>query len=516
MSLIGSTNEEKIWNFLKGKGLNDYGIAGLMGNLYAESGLRPNNLQNTCEKSLGMTDDGYTQAVDNGSYGNFVDDKAGYGLAQWTFWSRKKNLYNFVKNTGKSIGDLETQLNFLYKELSEEYKGVLNILKSAKTVLEASNAVLLQYEKPANQGTTVQQKRAEYGQTYYDKYVKQKEEMNMSNSPLVDCTVLSPNHSGKRTKNLCRITPHVVVGQLTAECIGENFINASRQASCNYGIGYDGRVVLVVDEANRSWCSSSNDNDQQAVTIECASDKTHPYAINDAVYSKLKLLCIDICRRNGKTKLLWLGSKETTQAYTPKDDEMVLTAHRWFANKACPGEWLYSRYGELANAVTVALGGSVAEEKAEENTAFPEVSFTVEVLVSDLNYRSEASMKGTVKGQTGKGKFTITQVSNGWGKLKSGAGWIYLENPAYVKIGSTIAVATETTQESTVPYKVKVSITDLNIRKGPGTNYDKTGQCTGIGSYTIVEEKTGKGSTKGWGKLKSGAGWISLDYCEKI
>ena len=145
MSLIGSTNEERIWNFLSKKGLNAYGIAGLMGNLYAESGLRPNNLQNTYEKSLGMTDDEYTKAVDNGSYGNFVRDKAGYGLAQWTYWSRKQNLYNFVKGTGKSIGDLEVQLDFLWKELSEGYKGVLNILKSAKTVLEASNAVLLQY-----------------------------------------------------------------------------------------------------------------------------------------------------------------------------------------------------------------------------------------------------------------------------------------------------------------------------------------------------------------------------------
>ena len=516
MSLIGSTNEERIWNFLSKKGLNAYGIAGLMGNLYAESGLRPNNLQNTYEKKLGMTDDEYTKAVDNGSYGNFVRDKAGYGLAQWTYWSRKQNLYNFVKGTGKSIGDLEVQLDFLWKELSEGYKGVLNILKSAKTVLEASNAVLLQYERPANQGTSVQQKRAGYGQVYYDKYVKTtvKEETKMSNSPLVDCTVLSPNHSGKRTKKLCRITPHVVVGQLTAERIGGCFTSPSRQASCNYGIGYDGRVCLCVDEANRSWCSSSNDNDQQAVTIECASDKTHPYAIKDVVYSKLKALCIDICRRNGKTKLLWLGSKEKTLAYKPADDEMVLTAHRWFANKSCPGEWLYSRYGELANAVTAALGGSVVEEKKEENTDFPQTPFMVQVLITDLNYRSEPSMKGTVKGQTGKGSFTITQVSNGWGKLKSGVGWIYLENPEYVKIGKS--TATVETPKSNVPYKVRVSITDLNIRKGPGTNYDKTGQCTGIGSFTIVEEKTGKGSTKGWGKLKSGAGWISLDYCEKV
>lgn len=177
----------------------------------------------------------------------------------------------------------------------------------------------------------------------------------MSNSTLVDCKVLSPNHSGERTKALCRITPHCVVGQLTAEGIGGCFTSKSRQASCNYGIGMDGRTVLVVPEAYRSWCSSSKDNDQRAVTIECASDKTAPYSMNNVVWETLIKLCADICKRNGKTKLLWLGSKEKTLAYTPKSDEMVLTAHRWFANKSCPGDWLYSRYGDLADKVNQLL-----------------------------------------------------------------------------------------------------------------------------------------------------------------
>lgn len=178
----------------------------------------------------------------------------------------------------------------------------------------------------------------------------------MIDSALVDCRILSPNHSGMRTKALCRITPHCVVGQLTAESIGGCFTNKNRQASCNYGIGTEGRTVLVVPEAYRSWCSSSKDNDQQAVTIECASDKTAPYSMNSKVYNKLIELCADICRRNGKKRLLWLGSKEKTLAYIPKIDEMVLTAHRWFANKSCPGDWLYSRYGELADKVNEMLG----------------------------------------------------------------------------------------------------------------------------------------------------------------
>lgn len=170
MALIGSTNEEMIWNYLKAKGLNDYGVAGLMGNLYAESGLNPKNLQNSYEKSLGYTDDTYTAAVDSGLYGGFVNDAAGYGLAQWTYWSRKQALLAYCMNAGASIGDLGAQLNFLIKELSESYPGVLNTLKNASSVLEASNAVLLKFERPADQSASVQSKRASYGQSYYDRF----------------------------------------------------------------------------------------------------------------------------------------------------------------------------------------------------------------------------------------------------------------------------------------------------------------------------------------------------------
>lgn len=181
--------------------------------------------------------------------------------------------------------------------------------------------------------------------------------MVYTNSSLVFYTKLSPNHSGRRTHSIDRITPHCVVGQLSAESICGCFTSTSRQASCNYGIGTDGKVSLCVEEKNRSWCSSSNANDQRAVTIECASDKTSPYAMNDAVYQSLIRLCVDICRRNGKKKLLWLGDKNKALNYSPKSDEMVLTVHRWFANKSCPGDWLYARLGDLASRVTAQLGG---------------------------------------------------------------------------------------------------------------------------------------------------------------
>lgn len=534
--------------------------------------------------------------------------------------------------------------------------------------------------------------------------------MAYTNSSLVVYTKLSPNHSGQRTHSIDRITPHCVVGQLSAESICGCFTSTDRQASCNYGIGTDGRVSLCVEEKNRSWCSSSSANDQRAVTIECASDKTDPYAMNDAVYSTLIKLCTDICQRNGKSKLIWLADKDKTLNYTPAADEMVLTVHRWFANKSCPGDWLYSRLGDLAAKVTAALGGSTSTAKGTQATEFanlteaqviakvgplftaeqkssgilasislaqfilesgygktelaqkanncfgmkkslsgntwpgstwdgtsiytkqtqeddgsgslytitadfrkyscvedsiadhsayllgakngsnlryagiagmtdykavaklikdggyatdvgyvdklcniiqkwdltqydvaataestggtnstgtannvsalPAVPFTVKVLISDLNYRSEPSMGGTVKGQTGKGTFTITEVSGGWGRLKSGAGWIYLLNSSYCTVGKTVSDGGNAGAASSVPYKVKVSITNLNIRTGPGTDFTKTGKYTGKGVFTIVEESNGTGSAKGWGLLKSYQsgrnGWVSLEYCEKV
>ena len=136
--------------------------------------------------------------------------------------------------------------------------------------------------------------------------------MSFTNSPLATYKLLSPNHSGQRTHVIDRITPHCVVGQLKIENLANCFQPVSREASCNYGIGLDGTIGLIVEEKNRSWCTSSGSNDQRAVTIECASGAKYPYAFNDVVYQKLIDLCVDICYRNGKTKLLWLGTKDKT------------------------------------------------------------------------------------------------------------------------------------------------------------------------------------------------------------
>lgn len=178
----------------------------------------------------------------------------------------------------------------------------------------------------------------------------------MSNSGLVVCRVKSPNHSGARTHKIDTITIHCVVGQLSAEGIGNCFTSSSVQASSNYGIGYDGRVGLYVDEGNRSWCSSSRENDQRAVTIECASDTTSPYAIKDAVLNKLVILCQDICRRNGIEKLIWSDSKSARVNHT---GGVNMTCHRDFANKACPGDYIYAREGWIAAQVNENLATGV-------------------------------------------------------------------------------------------------------------------------------------------------------------
>lgn len=314
--------------------------------------------------------------------------------------------------------------------------------------------------------------------------------MAYTNSSLVKYTSLSPNHSGQRTRSIDRITPHCVVGQLTAEGICACFPKG-REASCNYGIGKDGKIALCVEEKNRSWCSSSAENDQRAVTIECASDSTAPYAFNTAVYNALIELCVDICKRNGKNKLLWLGDKTKTLNYAPKSGEMVLTVHRWFANKSCPGDWMYNRMGDLATTVTKRLSGV-------------------------------SGGGGTTTTPTGK---TLYRVRKSWSDAKSQLGAFSVlanakslvdKNPSYKVFDESGKVVYEKGSTSTAfkPYTVRVTATDLYIRKGAGTNYSANGFIR-PGVYTIVAESSGQGATK-WGKLKSGAGWISLDYAKKL
>lgn len=276
--------------------------------------------------------------------------------------------------------------------------------------------------------------------------------MSYTNSSLVDYIKLSPNNSGERNHIIDTVTIHCVVGQISVEALGETFYKKSRKASSNYGIGTDGRIGLYVEEKNRSWCSSSASNDNRAITIEVASDTIPPYTVNDKAYTSLIKLLADICLRNSIKQLLWKADKKLIGQV----DKQNMTVHRWFANKSCPGDYLYNKHTEIANEVNKLL----LEKQQEQNKNL--TSEKIEVKEDKLINK--------------EGQNNNNQDKN---------------------INSNV-------------FKVKVNVDVLNIRSGVGTSCKIVGQIKDRGVYTIVERQ---GS---WGKLKSGAGWISLNYCKEV
>ena len=333
----------------------------------------------------------------------------------------------------------------------------------------------------------------------------------MSNSSLISYTKLSPNHSGKRTKKIDTITIHCMAGQLSVESCGALFAKSSRQASSNYGIGPDGRIALYVDEGNRSWCTSSNANDQRAVTIEVASDAAHPYAVKDKAYDALLDLVTDICKRNGIKKLVWSTSKSNRVNHL---NGCNMTVHRDYAAKACPGDYLYNLHDEIAAEVNRRLGatgGSTPSTGGSTGTAAADINVGDEVEFTGTRHYVSATATNASSCKPGKAK--VTAIAKGKAHpyhliaVSGGGSTVYgWTDAADIKTGNTSTAAS---------YLVKVTTDVLNIRKGPGTNYGTNGAIRDKGTYTIVAESTGAGASK-WGKLKSGAGWISLDYTKKV
>ncbi len=205
--------------------------------------------------------------------------------------------------------------------------------------------------------------------------------MAFTNSPLVDYTKISPNRTKNRNHAIDTITIHCVVGQCSVETLGSIFAPTERQASSNYGIGVDGRIGMYCEEKDRSWCSSNAANDHRAITIEVASDTQHPYAVNDKAYAALIDLCVDICKRNGITKLVWSTSKEDRVNHL---NGCNMTVHRDYANKSCPGEYLYERHGEIAAKVNARLEGTSQEAPEEEVEDVEPTEPAVTIQVKDL------------------------------------------------------------------------------------------------------------------------------------
>ena len=407
----------------------------------------------------------------------------------------------------------------------------------------------------------------------------------MSNSPLVVYTKLSPNHSGKRTKKIDTITIHCMAGNCSVETCGNLFASSARQASSNYGIGTDGRIALYVDEANRSWCTSSSANDQRAVTIEVANNGGAPdWPVSAKAYAALLDLVTDICKRNGIKRLVWSTRKNDRVNHL---NGCNMTVHRDYANKSCPGDYLYNRHGQIAAEVNKRLGvkdaGSSTGGQTSGNTETGLKVGDVVDFKGTQHYTSAAAKDAKI---CKPGKATITAIAAGKAhpyhlKAVSGGGstvygWVNAADistgntetglkvgdvvdfkgtqhytsaaakdakickpgkatitaiaagkahPYHLKAvsggGSTVYgwvnaadISTGSTGTAT-SYRVRTTADVLNIRKGPGTNYGVAGQIKGKGIYTIVAEAAGPGATK-WGKLKSGAGWISLDYVTKL
>ena len=431
----------------------------------------------------------------------------------------------------------------------------------------------------------------------------------MSNSKMVCYTKLSPNCNKPRNHKIDMITIHCMAGNLSVETCGAVFAPTSRQASSNYGIGSDGRVGLYVDEANRSWCTSSAANDHRAVTIEVANTvAAHPWPVSDKALAALIDLCEDICRRNDIKQLLWRGDKNLFGDVSKQN----MSAHRWFAAKACPGDHLYNLHAHIANEVNKRLsGGSVQPAPVVPVTAAEKTIWDF-LKVKGLNNCAISGVMGNLYAESGLAannlqntyntKFGLTDAeytehvdnrrfanfvkdSAGYGlaqwtfwsrkeallkyaqSQKKSIGditmqleFLWTEMQGYKDMMTVLKGVTTVRAASDVfllqfekpadqseavkvkragyaqgyynkfvngtqsgepaqpvvsfPYEVRVTADTLNVRKGPGTNYAVAQSITDKGIYTITEEANGAGATK-WGKLKSGAGWISLDFCTK-
>lgn len=340
----------------------------------------------------------------------------------------------------------------------------------------------------------------------------------MGNSKLVTYTKLSPNCNKPRDHAIDTITIHCFVAQVTAEqgCNIDKFTKKNG-SSCNYVVGYDGSIGLCVDEANRSWCSggkdilgreikvngiSGKDNDHRAITIEVASDNKAPYAVTDKAYNALIELVADICKRNNIKKLMWKADKKLVGNVGQQN----MTVHRWFSTKACPGEYLYNRLGDIAEKVNKLIG-VVEEEKTPASVSAVSKGDAVSI-VDGATYYNGKSIPAWVK----KKQWIIAEVEGDRAVLgKSADGKNNIQSAINIKHITVVAAAKkeEAKVDAFVPYKVKVIKPPLNIRSGPGTNYPVVGVIKETGVYTIVEEA--KGNTQYmWGKLKSNAGWCSM------
>lgn len=293
---------------------------------------------------------------------------------------------------------------------------------------------------------------------------------------------------GRRGYGICKITPHHMAGRLTAAQCGNIFANPARQASSNYGIGYNGEIACYVDEENRAWTSSNRENDCQAITIEVADGENRaPWTVPDAAWKSLVNLCVDICKRYG-FRLSYDGTKNGS-----------LTRHNMFANTDCPGNALQSRFPELVQTVNSILDGGQPQPTP---TPTPATSYTVKVTTDCLNIRKGPGTNYGISGQiTDHGVYTIVETQGNWGRLKSGAGWICLDYTDKNTSGGN-------KPKHVLGLYIVNTPAGLNVRKGPGTSYGIIKTYTN-GTRFDTYELSGD-----WARTPSG--WVNLNYCSLV
>lgn len=488
--MIPLTNVEKIWNFLIKNYENPFGVAGLMGNLYAESGLNPQNLQNTYEKKLGLSDAEYTKAVDAGTYSNFAKDAAGYGLAQWTYSARKLNLLNYTKSKNVSIGDLDAQLEFLVKEMAG-YTAVVKAIKEAKSVKEASDVVLTKYERPADQSDNTKNKRASYGQKYYDQFVKKEENQVADYSKYINSTgthYISNSGSDERGKYnsgsagdqtgkewqlrswYSRPWTHVFRYEKDP-AVGQTLCNLGCAAALNDNIGYDQY------QRTTYWTQLQKVGyDPSKITVKCEEDCSAGTAAN--VKAAGYLLGIKALQNVSAN----MTSRNTVENLT-KAGFTVLTDNKYLKNGdyLLPGDILLYVNHHVAMNVTK---GKKAEEITIDTPTAGEI-IGIAIAKGTMNIRSshskEASSYGTVKPGT---KLNVLEVlSNSWYKVqydKAPQGFAYTSNQnnkyySYIPNASISntrkASSTPSSFDKNLSGEYVVTASSLNVRNGAGTSH---------------------------------------------
>ena len=466
------SNEQIIWDFLKKEGFNDYGAAGLMGNLYAESGLLPNNLQNTFNSKLGLSDEEYTKRVDNGTYTNFVHDSAGYGLAQWTYWSRKQNLLNFAKSRGKSIGDLEIQLQFLITELRNSYKNsVYNILKTATSIQQASDAVLLNFECPAN-AQAQKTKRAQLGQNYYNKFVQKGENINMATNTY---------KKGQGVKLSTNFTSNEFdchgSGCCSSTLINPELVKYLQKIREHFN------TPITITSAYR--CTTHNNR------VGGATGSRHTKG--DAADIVVKGIAPrEVAKYAESIGIKGIGLYETSADGFFTHIDTRTTKSFWYG-QACAARTTFggnTSSGDITSNTSTTNNNSV--EISLNDTG--ETVKKIQEMLKALNYTI------VVDGIFGLKTYAIVRDFQSKNGLVADG----------IVGAKTLAALEQATSNSNNSYQVKITANLLNVRSNAGTNNPIVGVIKKGSIYTILQTK------EGWGKIENPSGWISLDYTKRI